>query len=411
MLNKARKLMEQRETMIADAREVLVVLGAEEMEAAVVTNKIVINKGKVVEVPVVKEVVKEVEVPVVKEIVKEVVKEVEVKVEDTATIELLRETIKQNNVLINDMNKELEANELLLNEFRESMDEKIKMIHDLQKQIKELTAVKEQVKEQPEQQPKTKEQVVKNYRLVKCGPNAGEDEILFIEKRRDNLHLWYGQIRIDNVIRNFHWSNELQKPVVYGVESLNSLVKSNELIRQAVANIDSKELTKYDMVPENDPGFGGYKARHYYGALSQGAYIYATPMIQPDENDLKDPKDTDIVFKGYVNKHAFVVWRNGEIRFRHYDYINSTKPFEKTPSKGFSAEQMAKDITALVEAVKTQFENAVAKAQSAQARRQHSKDNQVETQVEAPQADNHVEYDPNANINHDLANADIGGLF
>ena len=385
--------MEQRETMIADAREVLVVLGAEEMETAVVTNKIVINKGKVVEVPV------------VKEIVKEVVKEVEVKVEDTATIELLRETIKQNNVLINDMNKELEANELLLNEFRESMDEKIKMIHDLQKQIKELTAVKEQVKEQPEQQPKTKEQVVKNYRLVKCGPNAGEDEILFIEKRRDNLHLWYGQVRIDNVIRNFHWSNELQKPVVYGVESLASLATCNELIRQAVANIDSKELTKYDMVPDH-PEFGGFKGRHFYGALAQGAYIYLTPEAQN-----KNGKDEDIVAKGYVNKHAFVVWRNGEIRFRHYDYINSTKPFEKTPSKGFNAEQMVKDITALVEAVKTQFENAVAKAQSAQARRQHREDNHVETQVEAPQADNNVKYDPNAKINHDLANADIGGLF
>lgn len=56
MLNKANKLMEQRKAMINEAREVLVVLGAE--DAVVPMSQVVINKGKVVkvEVPVVKEV-------------------------------------------------------------------------------------------------------------------------------------------------------------------------------------------------------------------------------------------------------------------------------------------------------------------------------------------------------------------
>lgn len=51
MLNKANKLMEQRKAMIDEARQVLVVLGAEDVPVTpVVESTIVINKGKVVAV-------------------------------------------------------------------------------------------------------------------------------------------------------------------------------------------------------------------------------------------------------------------------------------------------------------------------------------------------------------------------
>lgn len=51
MLNKANKLMEQRKAMINEARQVLVVLGAEDVPVTpVVESTIVINKGKVVKV-------------------------------------------------------------------------------------------------------------------------------------------------------------------------------------------------------------------------------------------------------------------------------------------------------------------------------------------------------------------------
>lgn len=51
MLNKANKLMEQRKAMIDEARQVLVVLGAEDVPVTpVVESTIVINKGKVVKV-------------------------------------------------------------------------------------------------------------------------------------------------------------------------------------------------------------------------------------------------------------------------------------------------------------------------------------------------------------------------
>lgn len=253
----------------------------------------------------------------------------------------------------------------------------------------------QEVKEETKEQPKAKEKVVRNNKLINCGPSVGDNEVLFIEKRRNNLHLWYGQIRIDNEIRNFHWSNELQKPVVYGVASLASLATSNELIREAVKAIDSKELTKYDMVPDH-PDFGGFKARHYYGALEQGAYIYMTPAAQ------EDGKEEDIVFKGYINKHAFVVWRNGEVRFRHYNYINMTKPFEKHASKGFNTEQMMKDIDTLANTVLEQFEKAASKTY-----RRNAVDNNATAQGTAQNTnDNKVE-----NTIDGLSNADIGGLL
>lgn len=105
------EIMKQRESMIneanaiiAEAREALVVLGAEEVQATVVTNEIVINKGKIVEVPV----------------VKYETKEVVVDNTDTATIEMLRETIRNMNQTINDMNKEHdELYKLYLEEQRE----------------------------------------------------------------------------------------------------------------------------------------------------------------------------------------------------------------------------------------------------------------------------------------------------
>ena len=111
MKNKAMEIMKQRESMIneanaiiAEARETLVVLGAEEVQETIVTNEIVINKGKIVEVPV----------------VKYETKEVVVDNTDTATIEMLRETIRNMNQTINDMNKEHdELYKLYLEEQRE----------------------------------------------------------------------------------------------------------------------------------------------------------------------------------------------------------------------------------------------------------------------------------------------------
>ena len=136
MLNEATKLMNTRNKMINEAREVLRILNAEEVDAATLvrpeiinTTSIVINKGKIVEVETIKEV--------------EVVKTIEVSNEEE--IEKLYKEIGRHIgridqlVVENDeLKDELKHKELLLNEFRDNMDEKIKTIHDLERQLREI---------------------------------------------------------------------------------------------------------------------------------------------------------------------------------------------------------------------------------------------------------------------------------
>ena len=213
-------------------------------------------------------------------------------------------------------------------------------------------------------------------KLVKCGHDEGENEVLFVEKRRDNKHLWYGQVRMNNEIRNFHWSNELPLPTVYGIENMESLKEANELIKAAVKAIDPKELTRYSQVPD-DIDFGACKARHFYGALHQGAYIYMSPEMQA-----KNPKDTDIICKGYVCDHAFIVRRDGEVYWRHYNYIFSKKPFEHTASKGYNTKQMLNDVQILFDKVEDQFAKEQSKYERKQAKKNTKEDNKDKTKEE-----------------------------
>lgn len=125
----------------------------DEWNLSTATNEIVINKGKVVEVPV------------VKEVVKYETKEIVVDNTDTETIEMLRETIRQMNQTINDINKEHdELYKLYLEEQREKviwaaahdelkdeLEVKEAIIENLKAQNK---ALNEQLKEEKEKQPR-----------------------------------------------------------------------------------------------------------------------------------------------------------------------------------------------------------------------------------------------------------------
>ena len=210
---------------------------------------------------------------------------------------------------------------------------------------------KEEKKQEPKAAPKANHKVSDVKKLINCGPSEGDNAVLFVEKRRDNKHLWYGQIRYNNQIRNFHWSNELPLAIVYGIESFADLKDANELIKDAVKKVSPKELIKYDQVLDH-ADFGGCKARFYYGALEQGAFIYLTPEAHDSD------KETDIVAKGYTDKHAFIVRRDGEVFWRHYNYIFSKKPFESTPSKGFDIKLMCEDVDILFEAVCRKYDKA-----------------------------------------------------
>lgn len=233
-------------------------------------------------------------------------------------------------------------------------------------EVKPIAPVVEDVKSEPKKEEKVeapkvkaeeKKEIKANHKvsnvkkLINCGPSEGNNEVLFVEKRRDSKHLWYGQIRYNNQIRNFHWSNELPMAIVYGIESFADLKDANELIKAAVKEISPKELTKYDQVLDH-ADFGGCKARFYYGALEQGAFIYLTP----EAND--SDKQTDIIAKGYTDSHAFIVRRDGEVFWRNYNFIFSKKPFESTPSKGFDIKLMCEDVDILFEAVCRKYDKA-----------------------------------------------------
>ena len=174
MLNRAQQIMNERENMINEAKQminegqqILAALQATEEEMiyhAPMTN-IIINKGRIIEVPITKEVV------------------VNNTNDETA---MLRETIRQMNAVMNDMNKEkeelkakyiqqmedmtsefeyeyecainkreekikelqekLDFKELLLSEFRDNMDEKIKATHKLEEELEIKEAMIENLK-------------------------------------------------------------------------------------------------------------------------------------------------------------------------------------------------------------------------------------------------------------------------
>ena len=108
MLNKAQNIMNQREMMIEEAKQVLATLRAteEEMMYQAPKTNITINKGRIIEVPVTKEIVKEV----------------------------------TNDEEIKELKDELFGKELLLNEFREAVDKNIKDMQMMNKEINKLKA-------------------------------------------------------------------------------------------------------------------------------------------------------------------------------------------------------------------------------------------------------------------------------
>ena len=142
LLNQLQQQLNNMEKEKKDARKIVEELCAEwnwtideAIENIQQIVNISINKGKIVEVPV------------VKEVVKYKTKEVVVDNTDTATIEMLRETIRRMNQTINDMNEEikelkeeLSGKELLLNEFRDNMDDKIKTMNEQKNEIANLKA-------------------------------------------------------------------------------------------------------------------------------------------------------------------------------------------------------------------------------------------------------------------------------
>ena len=183
MLNKANKLMEQRKAMINEARQVLVVLGAEDVPVTpVVESTVVINKGKVVAVTNNEEIDRLYE-------------------ENARHIRRINELAAANEKL-EDKVAELQA---ALNAKKLTKKEKVQAMFDSVEDI-ELETVKEQ--------PKTTVPTRK--------PKKQEVEI----EKKTSPGFFEGTLTIDKKDYKFVASNRFEKPVVLGVTD-------DEIIQQA----------------------------------------------------------------------------------------------------------------------------------------------------------------------------------
>ena len=195
MLNKAREIMNQRESMIKEAQEVLAVLGATN-EATIVT----INKGRIIEIPVTKEVV--------------------VDNTDTATIEMLRETIRQMNQNMNDMQKQHEE---------------------------EITKLKEQYEQQMLDMTSEFEY---DY---ECAINKREEQIKELEEKLDFKELLLSEFRdnMDEKISRIHELEDKMEGMKFGYE--NQIAKLKEKANKPQMKIEVVDDPDFNDVPEEKP--------------------------------------------------------------------------------------------------------------------------------------------------------------
>lgn len=235
---------------------------------------------------------------------------------------------------------------------------------EVKPEIKEESVVTEPVKEEVTEAKKelniekvtqeikqeAKRQIKHNNKMIKCGKNEGDDEIVYIEKIKDDIHTWRGQIRLQNIVYNFHWSNELSLPVVYNVPDLSYVLVASDMIKKRVG-VD--ECNKYDQLFTNVPELGSYGGRYYYDDLEKGSFIYMTPWFRVEKDE------PEVWFKGYTMDHAFVVFSDKRIYYRNVNYLFAKRPWESTVSKGYDTKEVRRSACRLMKLIIEQFDNYV----------------------------------------------------
>lgn len=329
-INQAQKLMDQRKIMIAEATEILAILGAtqEEMQHKEQIVNITINKGKIVAI--------------------EKTKEIIIDNTDDTTIEMLRETIRRQNEIMNDMNKEyaelqekLNFKELLLDEFRNNMDEKISRIHELEDKIAKLEDLKSTSTVEVTKG-ETEEAITKGGDSMALPINI-PDKYLDDPEMIEAIRLWtaeYNKPFEDKVVFGKPYSAEAQKNQV--------VKKANSVLVNLMKQIDARRSTNltYETIKAANGITGAfgeitlnnkkyafkYDATFEYptvfGAMSMDIIAQAkavldktinfdrdeTQLGQKHKNETIYDFDNNIVvwvaddgcFKGYTDKHAFV---------------------------------------------------------------------------------------------------------
>jgi hypothetical protein len=326
--------MDQRKIMIAEATEILAILGAtqEEMQHKEQVINITINKGKIVAV--------------------EKTKEIIIDNTDDTTIEMLRETIRRQNEIMNDMNKEyaelqekLNFKELLLDEFRENMDQKISRIHELEDKIaklEDLKSTRTNTVEVEVTKGEREEAITKGGDSMALPINI-PDKYLDDPEMIEAIRLWtaeYNKPFEDKVVFGKPYSAEAQKNQV--------VKKANSILVNLMKQIDARRSTNltYETIKAANGITGAfgeitlnnkkyafkYDATFEYptvfGAMSMDIIAQAkavldktinfdrdeTQLGQKHKNETIYDFDNNIVvwvaddgcFKGYTDKHAFV---------------------------------------------------------------------------------------------------------
>lgn len=321
MLNKANKLMEQRNAMINEAREVLVVLGAE--DAVVPMSQVVINKGRIVKVETVVE--DNTKLNLLSEqydLLDSKLEEAEMQCsfKDGQIIglnnkikeleEQLERAIQENRRhigRINELAAEIETKDAIIDSLRKGaevkkLEKKVKPLQDELKDYKE-----ELEKEQPKTTTVNKTKKIKQQVEIEKQSSPG-----FVE----------GTLTIDKKDYKFIASNRFEKPVVLGVTD-------DEVIQQAkdlIIDICGKSI------------FTGYRG-------TEEELLYA----EDKSNNLVAYCEQG-VFKGFIDNYYFV-WNPGydvPVGCLIANKDNPRRPLRKlNRSWGPLFEQRAKDIMAL----------------------------------------------------------------
>ena len=188
MLNKAMNTMEQlrkaeelRISLINEAREALVILGAETQAENIQT--ITINKGRIVEVKTTE------------------IKEVVIDNTDTETIERLRETIRNNNKALNDAYAEIEQLKVEIAGLKANKEEVIETIQAVEPVISETIF---KVKEEPKEEESLRNKVIVTKKEYKDEDNR---KLYRVEGKMYD----YEETKYE-----FSWTFGYSTPMIYG---------------------------------------------------------------------------------------------------------------------------------------------------------------------------------------------------
>ena len=263
MLNKAMKLMDQRDNMINEAYEVLRVLDAKDVTEVQPVTNITINKGKIVAVEITKEIVKEVQITNEEELnrvydenarhirrINELTEETialenEIAFKDGQMISLNKQ-VKELEDKVAELQAALNAKKLTkvkpmqdeLKDYKEELDKEADAVEYndavLNKLKADLAKAKELVNKQtaPNMKSAYEKKIAKLEKQIEERINelANDKDTIEIHVADKHSKALYGTVTIDNKVYNFRATANHAMPIVYGAMNMEIINKVKNMI-------------------------------------------------------------------------------------------------------------------------------------------------------------------------------------